>query len=300
VTKALIAGAVWLLFADGSLTPQTRAAGVIDEFGTNGKGVITVEQLLLHTAGIPRAPMRPEEGATSEGRLKRFAQWRLTFEPGTACEYHATSAHWVLAELIERAAGLDYRAFVRARVLDPLGLDRFTLGTGVEGALDLVAKPSEQEVPIELQPQILERYNEPTVRSAGVPGAGGIARAADVVLFFQALLRNPGDLWDPAVLADGTGVVRNRFIEPIRGVPANRTRGLVVAGDDGNAAMRGFARDAGPRTFASHGVGGQIAWADPDSGVSFCYLTNGIDDLVRAHLRSVAISERARAAIESR
>lgn len=295
VTKALIAGAVWLLIGDGTLTWQTRAADLIPEFGSNGKDIVTVEHLVLHTAGFPRAPIRPDEGATREGRLRRFETWRLDWEPGTATAYHPTSAHWVLAELIERASGMDFREFVRARVLEPLGLSRISLGRDTGDVLDVVAVPSEAPVAAELSPAILERYNEPAVRAAGVPGAGGIARAAEVALLFQALLGN--ELWARDVLDDGTGVVRNTFIDPLRKVPANRTRGLVVAGDDGHAALRGFARTAGPRTFASPGVGGQIAWADPDTGVSFCYLTNGIDDLVRAHLRSVAISERAVAAL---
>ena len=32
---------------------------MIPEFGSNGKDVITVEQVLLHTAGFPMAPMQP-------------------------------------------------------------------------------------------------------------------------------------------------------------------------------------------------------------------------------------------------
>jgi CubicO group peptidase (beta-lactamase class C family) len=34
---------------------------------------------------------------------------------------------------------------------------------------------------------------------------------------------------------------------------------------------------ASPRTFGHGGAAGQIAWADPDSGLSFVYLTDGSD-----------------------
>jgi CubicO group peptidase (beta-lactamase class C family) len=55
-----------------------------------------------------------------------------------------------------------------------------------------------------------------------------------------------------------------------------------------------------PRAFASPGVGGQTAWADPATGISFCYLTNGIDaDLVRAFRRSLSLSTRAAAIAEA-
>ena len=56
-TKGIVAGAVWLAFGDGILAPEQKVAEVLPEFGTNGKDVVTVEQLLLHTAGFPRAPM---------------------------------------------------------------------------------------------------------------------------------------------------------------------------------------------------------------------------------------------------
>ena len=34
-------------------------------------------------------------------------------------------------------------------------------------------------------------------------------------------------------------------------------------------------RTVSPRTFGHNGAGGQIAWADPATGLSFCYFTNG-------------------------
>ena len=123
-TKAFVAGAMWALIGDGLVDVQTRVDGYIPGFGTNGKDVITVEQVMLHTSGFPLAPLPPLEGATSEGRCARFADWRLNWEPGTKYQYHPTSAHWVLAEIIERVTGQDYRDVVQARVTDPAGLPK--------------------------------------------------------------------------------------------------------------------------------------------------------------------------------
>jgi CubicO group peptidase (beta-lactamase class C family) len=124
-----------------------------------------------------------------------------------------------------------------------------------------------------------------------VPGAGAVGSAADVALYYQALLHPPADVFDPAVIADATGNVRNRLMDQLMGCPANRTLGLVVAGDDGHALVRGFGRSAGPRAFGAMGVGGQIAWADPDSGVSFSYLTNGLDvDVAASWKRSAKLA----------
>ena len=310
-TKGIFAGAVWMTFGDGTLHPEQKVAEVIPEFGTNGKDVVTVEQLLLHTAGFPRAPMASDVFVDRKRRLQRFAEWRLTFEPGTRSEYHPSSAGWVLGELVERVAGRDYRQFVADRIVEPLGLKGMSLGVPPEqrdGVATLVAcgeppDPDElerllgvREMPVgEVTEENLLHFNEPAVLAAGMPAAGAVARASDVALYYQGLLHNPDRLWDPDVLADGTSVIRNTFPDVLMGgVPANRTRGLVVAGDDGKAAFRGFGRTVSARAFGHMGAGGQVAWADPATGLSFCYLTNGMDaDLLRSGRRGTSLSSKA-------
>src|SRR4249920_2594565 len=123
-TKAFVASAAWLLIGEGSLDIDRRVAEYIPEFATNGKDVVTVEQVMLHTSGFPRAPLGPPAWADRDRRLEAFAKWRLNWEPGTAHEYHPTSAHWVLAELTERISGRDYRDFIHERVTGALGLSR--------------------------------------------------------------------------------------------------------------------------------------------------------------------------------
>jgi CubicO group peptidase (beta-lactamase class C family) len=309
-TKAFVAGAAWQLIGEGSLDLDRPVAEYIPEFATNGKDVVTVEQVMLHTSGFPRAPLGPPAWADRDRRLEAFARWRLNWEPGTADEYHATSAHWVLAELIEHIDGRDFRDAIHERVTRPLGLPRVL---GVEPAdqdgiaeLELRGEPASpdeleaifgmRQLPItEVTDEALLSFNRPEVRAVGVPGGGGVATAATVALFYQALLHNPDQLWDPDVLADATGHVRNTFPDFLAlGAPANRALGVVVAGDDGNANKRGFGHTQSPRTFGHNGAAGQIAWADPESGLSFCYLTNGRDlNPIREGRRGIGISSRA-------
>lgn len=308
-TKAFVAAAAWLLIGDGSLDLQRRVGEYVPEFATNGKDVVTVEQVMLHTSGFPRAPLGPPAWSDRNRRLAAFARWRLNWEPGTAYEYHPTSAHWVLAELIERVSGYDYRDFVHERVTGALGLPR-VLGVAPEeqdgiAELELSGEPAPPdelleifgvpELPVtEVTDEALLSFNQPEVRAVGVPGGGGVATAATVALFYQALLHDPERLWDAEVLADATGRVRNNLPDPLLGVTANRALGVVVAGDDGNANRRGFGHTQSRRTFGHNGAGGQIAWADPDSGLSFCYLTNGRDlNPIREGRRGIGLSSRA-------
>ena len=306
-TKPLVAAAVWGLAGDGRLELARPVAHYLPRFATLGKHVVTVEQVLLHTCGFPHETLMPPEWDTAEGRLRAFEDWKLAWDPGTAFEYHATSAHWVLAQLLEAVEGGDFRDLVHALVTRPAGLPRRVLGLGPEeqdgiATLELrgePATPDELEAAIgvrdlpssEVTDSHLLAFNLPEVRAAGVPGAGGVMRAGDLALFYQRLLHDPAGIWRPDVLADATGTVRNSFADPVFSVPANRTIGLVQAGGDGLAFLRGFGHGVSPRAFGHNGAGGQVAWADPESGLSFAYLTNGIDaNIIRQFRRGMSLS----------
>jgi CubicO group peptidase (beta-lactamase class C family) len=299
VTKAVLAAAVWIAIADGALRPETRVSEHVPSFARVGFETVTLQHLLTHTSGFPRAPLPPLDGATSDGRASWFERWRLDWEPGTRTEYSPTAGHWVVADLLERATGIAYKAYVAERLLAPLGLRRLQLGVPIEQQGDIidtvavgVGEQVDDQSPVVVTPDGMLEIDQPEVRAVGVPGAGAVSTAADIALLYQAFLHNPGGLWDPAVLADATGRIRNRLTDPWTKVPANRSLGLVIAGDDGNAAMRdAMGRSVGPRAFGASGASGLVAWADPDTGLSFCYLTNGLEaDQVKAFMRSSSVS----------
>lgn len=313
-TKGILAGAVTLLIGAGDLDPAEPVAGVIPEFGTNGKAAVTVEQVLLHTSGFPHAPLGPPAWADRASRVEAFARWRLNWPPGTAYEYHATSAHWVLAEIIERRTGWDYRAFVHDRIAAPLGLTSLRLGLPPADQHDVAplqlagepAGPDEleaalgiRELPVgEVTPEALLLIGTPEGLAVGVPGGGAVATAADIALYYQALLHDSRGLWDPDALHELTAVVRNELPDPVFGLPTMRTRGLMTAGADGKAHLRGFGRTVSAAAFGHDGAGGQIAWADPATGISFCYLTNGLDqNLIREARRTTALASIAGACL---
>ncbi len=255
-TKAVVVGAFWLLLAEGAISLDDHVAEVIDEFATNGKDVITVRQLLLHESGFPHAPLDLRHASRPE-RLARFGVWRLNWEPGTRFEYHPTSAHWVMAELIERLSGQDYRTFVRQRILEPLDLHRLALGVDPADQGDIVdlevrgEPPTSQELEAvfgvpgltladmqgEVTDAALMGFNHPAVRALGVPGGGGVSTAADLARYYQALLHNPGGLWDPDVLAAGTRQVHGQLPDPLMHVSSNRALGVVIAGDQPDAVI---------------------------------------------------------------
>ncbi|GAC1306252.1 MAG: serine hydrolase domain-containing protein [Acidimicrobiales bacterium] len=308
-TKPFVASLVWQLISDGAIAPSERVVTYLPEFAPNGKELITVEQVMLHTSGFPTAPLGPPRWDTSTSRRQAFAAWRLNWEPGSAYEYHPTSAHWVLAEIVNAVTGGDYRDLLEERVTRPLGLPRVLgLEAGGDAGIATIevcgepASPDElekafgvRELPVgEVTDAALVALNAPEARAVGLPGGGGVMRARDLAVFYQALLHNPGELWDPQLLADVTGRVRNSLPDRLTGVPANRTLGLVQAGDDGKSALRGMGHTVSGRAFGHNGAAGQIAFADPETGLSFGYCTNGIDaNIVRQSRRTSGIASRA-------
>jgi CubicO group peptidase (beta-lactamase class C family) len=243
---------------------------------------------------------------TREGRVARMAEWRLNWEPDSTSEYHPESAHWVLAEIIDRVTGADYRDLLHERVTKPAGIEARVLGTSTPVAT--VTEVGEEATPDELEavlgvrelpvttvtPEGLIALSTDQLRSVGHPGGGGIMTAADIVTFYQALLHDPAGVWKPDVLADATGRVRNEKRDRWTRVPANRGLGVVIAGDDGKSPLRGFGHTNSGRTFGHNGAGGQIAWADPESGISFAYVTNGLDaHIIRQGRRGIALSSYA-------
>jgi CubicO group peptidase (beta-lactamase class C family) len=52
--------------------------------------------------------------------------------------------------------------------------------------------------------------------------------------------------------------------------------------------------------FGHNGAGGQIAWVDPATGLSFAFCTNGFDrNAARLARRTVALSARAAACVRA-
>ncbi|HEY1739070.1 MAG TPA: serine hydrolase domain-containing protein, partial [Acidimicrobiia bacterium] len=141
--------------------------------------------------------------------------------------------------------------------------------------------------------EALLQFNNPDARAVGVPGGGGISNATDLACFYQALLAGSPALLSANALYEFTVNVRNH-LKDYMGTPANRTLGLVVAGDDGRSQLRGMGRTVSPRAFGHNGAGGQIAFADPDTGISFVFLTNGLEQNVLTEgRRTTAIASRA-------
>ena len=311
-TKAIMSVAAWTLIQEGKLDVDERVGDIIPEFDTNGKQDVRVVHLFLHTAGFPMAPFRPSDWDDRDLRLGRFAQWRLNWPTGEKFEYHPSSSMWVIAEVAERKSGQDFRSFIRERVIEPLAIEDLYVGLPTaenDRVATLVhvgdAFTSEdyskmgipEPPPNEVTEDAILSMNRPEIRAVGIPGGGGMATASALAMFYQDLLAGVTEdrsrVLNKQTLEYGLKVISGDYRDPLYGVKINRALGLSIAGD-AQRNFRGFGHSNSESSFGHGGAGGQIAWADPATGLSFSYVTNGHDrNPVRMGRRTVSISTKA-------
>jgi len=273
-TKVITACAVWLLVERGALSFSDRVADHVPGFEANGKKDITVVQLLTHQGGFPSADVSPAAWEDHELLRRIVCGFTLEWTPGSRVHYHGRSAHWVAAVMIEALTKMDFRDFIRENITEPLGLaDELYVGlpdAAHARAIDMHEPAADgRQVPI-------AEANTAAFRRAGVPNGGGYATARAMATFYQMLLAGGrlGDvrLLSPRMVAYVTRNFTGDRVDGYMGMPMHRGLGPHSRGT--TESIRGLGALASPRTFGHGGVGSSYCWADPDSGVSFAYLSN--------------------------
>ena len=270
-TKPVTSCAIWTLVERGQLRFHVWYPGCPME--VDGKGKVTLYQVLSHQGGFPNANVTPAAWADHNQLRQEVCNFTLEWEPGAKVMYHSAAAHWVQAILIEAVTGQDYRQYIRDNVTQPLGLDG--LWVGVPDTLHDRLVGAYERTESGEHVALAER-NTPAFWRAGVPGGGGYATAADLTTFYQMLL-NLGALNGTRLLSPRTVqyVTRNYTGERIDerfGMPMHRGLGVHVRGT--TSMIRGLGSTASPSTFGHGGAGTSYSWADPETGVSFTYLSN--------------------------
>ncbi len=273
-TKVITACAVWILAEQGALRFTDRVAEHVPGFEANGKGDITIIQLLSHQGGFPNADVPKAAWEDHELLRRSVCGFTLEWTPGSRVFYHGRAAHWVAAVLVEALTKTDYRAFIREQVVEPLGLpDELFVGlpdARHERAIDMHEPSATGQVR-------RAEENNAEFRRAGTPGGGGYASARAMAAFYQMLAAGGTlagrRLLSPRMVQYVTRSVTGDRVDGYMGMPMHRALGPHVRGT--TETIRGLGSIASPRTFGHGGVGSSYCWADPESGVSFAYLTNG-------------------------
>ncbi|QIX27538.1 beta-lactamase family protein [Nocardioides sp. JQ2195] len=166
-SKTFTAVAIMALRDEGKLDLDDTLERFVPECGHAG---VTVRQMLAHCSGMQREPVtdvwetlqQPDRRELVEG----FAQAERVLRPHHHWHY-SNLVYAMLGEVIARLDGREWFDSIKARILDPLGMTRTTLGLQHDPVTGYYVPPF-HDVPI----------LEPTFDFAAMAACGGLASTA--------------------------------------------------------------------------------------------------------------------------
>jgi CubicO group peptidase (beta-lactamase class C family) len=285
-TKGVTATAIAMLVDRGALSYDDAVAKHWPEFAQNGKGGITVAQLLSHQAGLPGfvEPTSLEDMYDWDACCAKLAAQAPAWKPGTASSYHAITYGWLAGEIIRRVSGKMPGQFVADEIASPLDADVF-IGLpesedsrvaemlAPKHAADIAAMNfSDAAIMALVNPQLdAGAPNARGWRAAQIPSANGQASALGLARVYGALA-NGGTMDGVKLMSPAT---IGQMIAPVsHDGRADMLLGFVDAWGKGVILNRPKIYGTNPDAFGHSGWGGSFGCADPQNGVAIGYVCN--------------------------
>ena len=288
-SKAMAAMTVHLLSEQKALSLLDPVSHYVPAFGQNGKRDITIYQLLCHKAGIPTIPTRGLD--VPELLLDPRAILDLIYrtepdQPGRHHAYHALTAGFVIADLVEKVSGKSFRAFFRQHVSEPMRLE--TLDFGARGrTLSRVARNYvtgfrfDAGADLYLKRAIgaplrhaVEISNDPRYYRAVIPAGNGVGTADECSQFFQCLLdggrHGRRRIFQPLTVRKAIAEVGKPELDRSLMLPLRYSAGMMLG-----ASPFGLYGPDTARAYGHLGFANIFGWADPERATSVALLTTG-------------------------
>lgn len=279
LTKPIATGtSVMRLIEQGKLQPEDKVAKHWPAFGANGKGDVTVAQLLLHTSGLIADNPVADYQDGPEKALERIAALKLEAPAGTRFRY--SDANFItLGVLVGKLGGMPVDRYAKAHVFDPLKMT----ATGFNPPAEL--KPRIAPTGKRGGKIVLGEVHDPRAHLlGGVAGHAGLFAPADDLARYCRMLMRGGELDGVRILKPETvklftephEVPAGLAVSPAKREPPRkllRSYGWDV--DTSFSAQRGdgFPRGEG---FGHTGFTGTSIWVDPRSQTAVIVLTNRV------------------------
>jgi uncharacterized protein YbbC (DUF1343 family) len=263
LTKPLTAASIMVLAERGVVDLRAPVSRYLREFQRPDKRAITLEQLLLHTSGLPKVnPLSACEHGRGHVRAA-IARERLLTPPGAHFEY-SDLGFILLGEVVESVTSMSLDTFASSQLFAPLGMR------------DTSYRPAPGEAmrcaPTELRDDILIRgvVDDPRAfRLDGVAGHAGVFSTVDDLGRFARMLLNGGQLESVRVFSDETV---STFTAPHAVEGAVRTLGF----DLQSSYALGRGRTMSARAFGHGGYTGTSLWIDPAHDLFVILLSNRV------------------------
>jgi CubicO group peptidase (beta-lactamase class C family) len=312
--KPLTAMAVHLLAERGHLDLDAPIAEHWPEYGRAGKESVTARHALTHTTGAPLSTPHVVGDAWimhDWGRsVRAAAAAKAKGEPGRDPAYHILSQGFILGELLQRVTGTPLAEYLRTQILAPARLDHTSLGLPLSewdsrAVLELSTAPR-TPLPDWMK---MRRFDKKVVRTAPIPAATVHSTARDLARFYRLLLEG-GSLDGVAVFQPETvRAARKPALaakdpvrpDPIIGHSVRWAHGFQLGwGARPGRTAKPFGVSAAEEVFGHNGSNYCNAWADPEYGLVFAYLTNRMVPRGPALAWQTELSDLVRAAVSPR
>lgn len=269
LTKSIVtASAVMRLVDDGKLRLDDPASRHLKELRRRGARAITVRQLLLHEAGLPRVNALSEYAGGPEQALAAALRVAPDAAAGKRFLYSDVGYIW-LGQLVERVAGEPLEAFAQRVLFAPLGMT----DTQFVPPAELAPRIAPTEITDQRgngQELIRGVVHDPRAfRLGGVAGHAGLFSTARDMSRFARMLLQGGALDGTRVLSE-TAVTQ--MTQPVRIGNTLRAPGWDVR--SGYSRLRGTLMSE--RAFGHGGYTGTSLWLDPQLDLFVLLLSNRV------------------------
>ena len=196
LTKPLIAAACLVACDEGVLDLDRPLTTDVPE----ARCAATLRELLAHASGLPAdvptaRKVQLDPASTWTDVAAAYAA-TPTIAPARTHRTYSNAGYALAALALERASGLSYDTYLREAVLQPLGLQRTTLGAGSD-------EPT--VIPVR-EPGLLghgeQLFNGPRFRTLGLPQSGGFGTANDYLQFLLSVCGHGTDLFSAEARAE--------------------------------------------------------------------------------------------------
>lgn len=257
------ATSVMKLVEAGKLKLSDRVSQHLPEFGSEGKDVITVEQLLIHQGGLIADNSIADYQLGPATAWQRVAGLKLTAPVGTKFIY-SDVGFIVLGELVRRVAGQPIDEFSKREIFVPLGMSE--TGYRPNADLRLRAAPTERRNNEWIQGEV---HDPRAYLMEGVAGHAGLFSTATDVARYAAMMANSGEYAGARILKEETW----REMTTARSVSSGK-RGLGWDMKTGYSTNRGTTMS--DRAFGHGGFTGTALWIDSETKLFVIFLSNRV------------------------
>lgn len=284
LTKAVATGASVMVLVDrGKVRLDAPASRYLPELAKLPP--FTVEQLMLHTSGLPAVARISDHRAGMGALLAKVAETGLKARPGERFLYSDTG-YILLAEIVRRVSGADIATFAPREIYGPLGMQHTRFSPPPEERATVA--PTQKRDGGFMRGEV---HDPRAYAMGGVAGHAGLFSTADDLARFAHAMLGRGAANKARIVSERTFEAWTRR----RDTPAGgRALGWDV--DSRFATHRSPSLSA--RAFGHGGYTGTALWIDPARDLFFVFLSNrvhpdgtgAVNPLV-AELATLAVAE---------